>query len=147
MDDVIRIGENSPDGWELAKREGLFDDDERPNKKNRKEAPPVIVGPLYIGRPNWWVDAPVITVPNGHNDKYHDKYHVYREQATPRWLSYDDREQMRSLYRQVAGTQGRLSVDHIVPLRGSSVCGLHVPWNLRLVPLQENRRKNNKHDE
>ncbi len=69
-------------------------------------------------------------------------------EATPTWLTKEERLQMRELYVQArkltAVTGERYVVDHIVPLRGESVCGLHVPWNLRVITQDENLKKSNK---
>lgn len=36
--------------------------------------------------------------------------------------------------------------DHIAPIKNDNICGLNVPWNLRIVPFMENRKKSNKLD-
>jgi len=70
-----------------------------------------------------------------------------KTQATPKWLSENQLLHIKCRY-QVAAMLNRegldkWEVDHIVPLRGSDVCGLHVPWNLRIIKQSENRRKSN----
>ena len=69
-------------------------------------------------------------------------------QATPKWLSAAQKMEIRLQYRmaiemsRMTGT--RHAVDHIVPLQGAEVCGLHVPWNLRVITQDENLKKSNK---
>lgn len=68
--------------------------------------------------------------------------------ATPPWLTRKQKSEIRQTY-QVAITLTQTTgeqyvVDHIVPLRGETVCGLHVPWNLRVITQGENLKKSNK---
>lgn len=62
--------------------------------------------------------------------------------AMPIWLSEEQRLQILEFYSRAK--QLNLVVDHIIPLRGKNVSGLHVPWNLQLLTRDENSRKGNK---
>ena len=66
--------------------------------------------------------------------------------VTPWWLTSKDRRAMNGLYREARYLRRmgrRVQVDHIVPLHSPYVCGLHVPWNLRLWPEGSNTAKSN----
>lgn len=67
--------------------------------------------------------------------------------ATPKWLTRRQKGEIRQLY-QIAMTMAQTTgeqyvVDHIIPLRSEFVCGLHVPWNLRVITREENLAKSN----
>jgi 5-methylcytosine-specific restriction endonuclease McrA len=71
-------------------------------------------------------------------------------QATPPWITRKQKSEIRQLY-EIAITMTKTTgeqyvVDHIVPLRSEIVCGLHVPWNLRVITQEENLKKSNKHN-
>lgn len=69
-------------------------------------------------------------------------------QATPRWLTAEDKAEIRMAYRLALELSRRTGilhvVDHDIPLHGETVCGLHVPWNLRVITQKENLEKSNK---
>jgi hypothetical protein len=68
--------------------------------------------------------------------------------ALPSWLTAEDRKAIRAKYEEATRlsveTGEPWEVDHIVPLRGKGVSGLHVPRTLQVIPRRENRRKSNK---
>jgi hypothetical protein len=68
-------------------------------------------------------------------------------QAMPPWL---DTKDFVSIYADASRISKETGiphhVDHIVPLVNKWVCGLHVPWNLQIIPAKENQRKNNRFD-
>lgn len=67
--------------------------------------------------------------------------------ATPSWLTKEDYLQIESLYdqaQQLTLAKGvKHHVDHIYPLQGKTVCGLHVPSNLQVLTATENCSKSN----
>lgn len=69
-------------------------------------------------------------------------------QATPKWLTAEQKMEIRLRYRlaiELSRRTGiRHAVDHIVPLQGEAVCGLHVPWNLEVLTQEENLKKYNR---
>lgn len=71
--------------------------------------------------------------------------------ALPNWLNEDQKKQIDSVYAHAKEcemlTGDKYHVDHIIPLQGKNVCGLHVPWNLQVLPADINQSKSNKFDD
>jgi len=74
------------------------------------------------------------------------KYRADKLQATPAWVSYE-RINCYYLVAAMLNREGlqRWHVDHIIPLKGKNVCGLHVENNLQILTEFDNCRKSNVH--
>jgi len=76
----------------------------------------------------------------GHSRKY------IQARATPIWA---DIEAMKAIYRDrdianLLHGPNSYHVDHIIPLMGETVSGLHCECNLKVIPASENLSKGNK---
>ena len=82
---------------------------------------------------------------------YAEKRRIRKLNATLNWLTDDDYLMMEDFYleanRLTRTTDINHEVDHIIPLKGKLVCGLHVPWNLQILTKSENAQKSNKFED
>lgn len=70
--------------------------------------------------------------------------HAQKLKACPVWA---DLKAISKIYRKAAMLRAHgedVHVDHIIPLQGRTVCGLHVAYNLRIISAAENMQKHNK---
>lgn len=79
---------------------------------------------------------------------YHaNKRRAAKKKRTPGWANMNA---IRAIYYKCAEISAAMGiehhVDHIVPLQGRKVCGLHCEANLQIIPASENVRKHNKHE-
>lgn len=69
--------------------------------------------------------------------------------ASPPWMTAEDWQAITEIYiaaRKLSEETGVAhEVDHIVPLQGRNVSGLHVAWNLRPITAAQNRAKGRSH--
>jgi hypothetical protein len=68
-------------------------------------------------------------------------YRARKLQAVPVWANLDE---IKTIYEKCP--KG-FHVDHVIPLKGKTVCGLHVEHNLQYLPALDNIRKRNKYEE
>ena len=147
---------------ECVKEDWKIDNEKRKEKPKSKAAK--AAGRRYYERNKEMVKARASSRPKEekvqHKKNYKDKKpELYKaltsvrkrrhRAATPLWVTAEQKLDMRKLYLQAQEltklTGERYVVDHIVPLINEAVCGLHVPWNLRVITQEENLKKSNKH--
>ena len=131
--------------WAAANPERVKENGRKYFERNREER---IAKLIQWGRDNpdrvkerqrqWWVE---------NRDKqmfYSSKRRADEIKATPAWADLDA---IRAIYAEAARITVETGVphhvDHFYPLRGKTVCGLHVETNLRIILGEENMRKHN----
>ena len=143
-------------------KEDWVSDNERRKALPKSEASKA-AGKRYYEKNKEVVKAKAATRPREHQRQYRETYRInnpdyhkvkcnarrrrHRE-ATPAWLTKEQKDNIKQLYIEAQKltklTGVRYEVDHIIPLTNDSVCGLHVPWNLQVIPKLENLKKANK---
>jgi hypothetical protein len=143
-------------------REDWVTDNERRKALPKSEASKA-AGKRYYERNKDLVKAKAAARPSEEKRKHRNNHkrenpEVYRvlgnarrrrhREATPAWLTKEQREDIKQLYTEAQKitklTGVRYEVDHIIPLINDIVCGLHVPWNLQVIPKTDNLKKANK---
>lgn len=71
-----------------------------------------------------------------------------KTKASPCWLTLEQLTEIENFYwlaKECEMLSGdKYHVDHIIPLQSKNVCGLHVPWNLQVLPADVNISKGNR---
>ena len=73
------------------------------------------------------------------------KRRAVARQAEPQWVNKTTIAFLYTTRQYMSEQTGECwHVDHIVPLQGRNVCGLHVHFNLRVIPAKDNLSKSNR---
>lgn len=102
----------------------------RNNKERRKE-----LSRLYIS-----ANLPMLAAKTA-------RHRSDKRNRTPKWLDVVDHFEIECIYTYCGALRKvglDYEVDHEIPLHGRHVSGLHVPSNLRVVRMLDNRTKGNK---
>ena len=87
----------------------------------------------------------------GHANALNAKYNLAKKHRLPAWLTENNKKQIKAMYVLASSltksTGMSWHVDHIIPLQGKNVSGLHIPENLQVIPAIENIKKRNKFEE
>lgn len=120
----------------LARREEILEEKKKYYKDNRES---ILDYKKAYGRVN-----------RGKRNAIEAKRYAEKLKRTPDWLTEQHLKEIEEFYwlaRDLYRVTGeKYHVDHIIPLQGENISGLHVPWNLQVLPADVNISKGNKYD-
>ena len=91
-----------------------------------------------------WVLVRAVVETGYENLSCQERSALLRKLCAPPWR---DRQKIKEIYERrdiLNEAGGTYHVDHIIPIQGGKVCGLHVHDNLQVLKASENLRKSNK---
>ena len=104
-------------------------------RAHRKSVDPEYRNKLKAQQRAWISDHPHVKL------SVQRKRELAKKNRVPPWA---DMDKIREVYRKAK--ESGMVVDHIIPLQGKLVSGLHVHNNLQLLPNSENSSKGNRYD-
>lgn len=120
---------------------GRYAEKRREYGRTRYLTDPVYQAKAKLQASQWWK---LNDINRGKANYRTAKRRAWIKQATPPWITKDQKRQIRQFYIDASCREGDWDVDHIYPLRAKNSCGLNVPWNLQILTTVENRRKQNR---
>ncbi len=90
---------------------------------------------IYAQNHQWYLDNKQIRV------AISKAYRIRKFQQIPEWANMNA---IKDIYKNCPSG---FHVDHIIPLKGKTVCGLHIETNLQYLPANENLAKGNKFED
>lgn len=100
--------------------------------------------PIKKSKPNWLSKQDENDPNISYSYRRSIRYFKQLYKAWPDWCAeHPDFKKIYDEARTRRKSGEDVHVDHIVPIMSNIVCGLHVPWNLRVIPAKSNMSKSN----